>query len=1566
MKNYLLGLTFVVLLSSCGGGGGGGGDSEPSGPTTPAPSVSLSADPTSVLLNNVSTLTWSSSNANSCSAAWTSSNATSGSEQVTITGIGNNTFTITCSGDGGSRNASVTVEGYRNTDGVVVDGYISGAEVCIDENDNWTCDTNESNTNSDNEGKFAIKYANGNLISIGGTDLDTQTLLDNFLITHKLTGNIDFMAVTPVTSVAAFMTQSSSINAALGIDPSIDVFTFDPVSNKGDGGINDYLYEKGNQLTVLALALQNISNNINTTSETTEDYFKAISEEIENEYNETQIRVDIETEGFVSKVLENIISSKSLSISDESKSNTSKALSGVMPIIQVKSSENLTTSIIRFAISTLQNDIQTIANGTASSDIISSYTNDILNFIASDQSINADDLIPDIIAISDVATTSEDTNIDINVLLNDSYVTSSPFSLSSTDAINGSTSISNNLITYSPDADFNGSDSFSYTITQGSKTATADVDVTVEPVNDAPSIDIPSTIQVAENQTSVTTVSVSDVDGDDLTLTLGGTDADSFNLSDENVLTFKEAPSYATKSSYSITLDLTDGTETVTKDISILIIIPDAPYITSDPVFSVAENQTSIGTVIATDPQGDSFTFAISGDEITINSAGELNFVTAPDYEIKTTYTATITVTDSEDNSSTQTITINVTNVNDNNPVFTSNSSFSAEENQTSIGTATATDADGDAVTFSVTGSELSVTSAGVLSFVTAPDYETKSSYMATLNATDGANTSTQEITINVINLNDNTPAFTSSDSFSVDENLISIGSVVANDADGDDLSYSISGEDASSISINSTSGALTFVSAPNYESKTSYSITALASDGLNEITQDISIIINNVDEAPVFTSSSTFSADENQTSIGSVTALDPENSAVSFSIDGTDAEAIEISSDGVLSFVSAPNYESKNSYTVRVNVSDGANTNNQTITVNVTDVNDAPVANAASYYLNLLPQDQSGGDITLGATDEDGDTLTYSIVSDATYGTTSISGSTLTYTTLSSTQSAQSESFTFKVNDGTADSDAATISIDLRTDPLYQYQWHLNNTGQTNFATNSGTAGQDLNVDSVIVDGYTGNGVKISIIDEDLEIAHEDLVDNVINGSWDFIGSDNDPTKSSTCTDNDTCGGHGTSIAGVMAAKGWNNIGVRGIAPNASIIGYNWLQDGNLNNLISSLGVNPPGGVAADIYNMSFGNSYPDDEVEYNLPQFLLPSVEDAFINGVNNLRNGKGAIYVWAAGNDYDTNSLPDVCGTDESLSCAEMSIDELNGMPYLIPVGALDADGLVTTYTTPGSAMWVSGFAGEYGTNYPATMTVDRTSCSAGYVSNGYSSYSNVFDNPSGHPENPNCNYTSSFNGTSTAAPTVGGVIALMLEANPDLTWRDVKHILVTTSEKIDVDRTYSLSGVTQYSWIENSAGHEHHNWYGFGKVNAAEAVSAAKTITPNNLGAFVTTDFVLGTGSGTIPDNDAGTVSHTITKPSGSNGVVEFVRISIDFNHAQAWSLGLRLQSPDGTVVNLMQPFTNVSNPGGGYWIDIGASAFYGESMEGTWTLELRDYASGTTGTLNKWGIEVYGN
>ena len=194
-KKYIPTYLVLLFIVSCGGGGGGAPAPEPS------PTASLSASSSSVLLNTIVSLTWSSTNATSCSASgtWSGTKGTSGAEDITISTPGNNQFTISCTGAGGSKSASVTIEGYRNTDGVSVDGYIRQAEIFIDTNDSYTADSTENSTTSDNDGKFTIKYSDGNLISLGGTDLDSGNALDNLLIMHKLNGHADFKAVTPVT-----------------------------------------------------------------------------------------------------------------------------------------------------------------------------------------------------------------------------------------------------------------------------------------------------------------------------------------------------------------------------------------------------------------------------------------------------------------------------------------------------------------------------------------------------------------------------------------------------------------------------------------------------------------------------------------------------------------------------------------------------------------------------------------------------------------------------------------------------------------------------------------------------------------------------------------------------------------------------------------------------------------------------------------------------------------------------------------------------------------------------------------------------------------------------------------------------------------------------------------------------------------------------------------------------------------------------------------------------------------------------------------------------------------------
>ena len=271
---------------------------------------------------------------------------------------------------------------------------------------------------------------------------------------------------------------------------------------------------------------------------------------------------------------------------------------------------------------------------------------------------------------------------------------------------------------------------------------------------------------------------------------------------------------------------------------------PVGPIFTSNASFSAPENQTNIGVVYAIDGNGDAVTYTISESELSITTDGVLSFASAPDFETKTTYSAVVTATDGQF-SATQSIIVSVSNVNDVAPVFSSTATFSSDENQKSIGTVVASDIEDDSIIFSVSGSDVEITTGGVLSFVDNPDYEIKSRYIATVSASDSVNIATQNITINIININDNSPLFISGDSFNIDENQTAIGTVEVSDADGDTLTLSVSG---SELAI-TAQGALSFVSAPDYESKSTYTATITASDGSNSVSQDITVTVNDLVE---------------------------------------------------------------------------------------------------------------------------------------------------------------------------------------------------------------------------------------------------------------------------------------------------------------------------------------------------------------------------------------------------------------------------------------------------------------------------------------------------------------------------------------------------------------------------------------------------------------------------------------------------------------------------------------------------------------------------------------------
>ena len=671
MKYYPISFLILVSIVSCGGGG----SSSP-----PVPTVSLTSNLSEVEIGNSITLTWSSTNATSCSAsgAWAGSKASSGTEEVIISNIGSNNFSLSCSDASTPGSASLSVTGYALFSGKVVDGYIRGSEVFIDKNDNFLNDAAEESVVSNNEGGFELKFSSGTLLSLGGFDLDSGNLVDGLMLSLPIDSYTETKFITPVTSLMIGMTDPTNLKSALGIDALIDIESTDPVANKGDGGVYDFLYEKGNQLTVLALALQNITNDANTSTDTSEDYFKAIAQELEAEYSESQLRVNIESQDFITKALTNIETAKALILSDENKTNTAIALSAVMPVIEVKSTDQLTQGTLNFATSTFQDDIVSIAKGDASATKIAQYQNNILNLIAADQGLEVNQLMPDITAFDDASALDEDTSVSINVLLNDSYLVSgSQPSISIGTPSNGTASVSNGVISYTPKDNYNGTDTLTYTITQNNKTASAQVTFTINPINDAPVISSNPNRSIVEGESSFALIAV-DVDGDNLTFSVAGDDAASFTISDTGVLSFINATSHADPADldgnniYNITVTVSDGVETTASELVVTVLrFNTAPAIASLPsTIVVPENSLFVYQVKTFDLEDDAINFSISGndaDAFNISAGGLLSFKTAKDFENLSNNRFDITVTLSDYSLSfSRNITVMVKGVNEN------------------------------------------------------------------------------------------------------------------------------------------------------------------------------------------------------------------------------------------------------------------------------------------------------------------------------------------------------------------------------------------------------------------------------------------------------------------------------------------------------------------------------------------------------------------------------------------------------------------------------------------------------------------------------------------------------------------------------------------------------------------------------------------------------------------------------------------------------------------------------------------------------------------------------------
>lgn len=468
--------------------------------------------------------------------------------------------------------------------------------------------------------------------------------------------------------------------------------------------------------------------------------------------------------------------------------------------------------------------------------------------------------------------------------------------------------------------------------------------------------------------------------------------------------------------------------------------------------------------------------------------------------------------------------------------------------------------------------------------------------------------------------------------------------------------------------------------------------------------------------------------------------------------------------------------------------------------------------------------------------------------------------------------------------------------------DPLYEEQWHLHGTYPScvdAFSSN-----------------FTGQGVTIAFVDDGLEHTHPEFQGKYDHRhSYNFNGGpygtgDPMPTRG---TD-----GHGTSAAGVAAANQHNGRCGRGVAPGARVSGIR---------LIAAPTTDLVEGQALTKFfnsNHIYSNSWgpPDTGRGMDAPGLVTRTALARFTaEGLG--REGKGSIYVWASGNGHDYG---DTCAYDGYAS-----------NPYAIAIGAVNRNGQRSYYSEGCSALMAVAPSSGAGVGI---ITADLS---------GPAGYSAGECNPS-------------FGGTSSAAPLAAGIIALMLEKNPDLTWRDVKHVIALGAKPIDVD---------DHSWhFNNSRGYHHSNTYGFGLMHVPSLLEALDHYAPvpKHQKQWLS-DLLRRDGMSVASDSSGGTQIKFSVSGTGIT-FIEHVIVLVELIHPRRGQVQVSITSPEGTesiLGDYRDRDFNANYPmvGNGGW-HFSSVHFWGESRaDGEWTVTFKDNTGHGRGRILSVQMGIFG-
>lgn len=483
-------------------------------------------------------------------------------------------------------------------------------------------------------------------------------------------------------------------------------------------------------------------------------------------------------------------------------------------------------------------------------------------------------------------------------------------------------------------------------------------------------------------------------------------------------------------------------------------------------------------------------------------------------------------------------------------------------------------------------------------------------------------------------------------------------------------------------------------------------------------------------------------------------------------------------------------------------------------------------------------------------------------------------------------------------------------------TDPLYEYQWHFDLIGDI----------------ETVWDDYTGDGVTVAVYDEGVQYDHPDLDDNYdasMHFTYDGVVYDAMPETGNN--------GHGTSCAGLIGAEAGNGEGGVGVAYDVTITGVDYLNEiqflddatydaallwaANFDIMSNSWGYST---VFTPFQNLNNGSSTAQDVAIYT----------EVVATG----RDGLGTIILKAAGNETQNANG-----------------DGMNASHVVLTIAATEQTGEVAYYSNYGSTILVAA---------PASAATTDMTGSDGYNGPGTGD---------GDPAPPD--YTSQFNGTSAATPTVAGVVALMLEADPSLGWRDVKNILALSASHTGSDFGGPVVEFEVGSWETmggstwNGGGTQFHQSYGYGMVDAYTAVRFTEawdvlyaTQGPQT-SANEQTVTVASAGGALIPDTN-GTAEVDVV--STENISIESIHVTIDVTHENAKDLIFWLQAPDGQMVELYNGDGTSRTMDNGLVWTFNVEGLRGYSSLGTWTVVAEDTVTGSIGQIDGVDLTFYGS